>query len=77
DLAGGDSKENADITRKIFAGEKGPKRDVVVLNASAALVVAGKAKDFNEGISLAQTSIDSGAAAAKLEKLAKYTQENG
>ena len=77
DLAGGDSEENADITRKILAGEKGPKRDVVVLNASAALVAAGKAKDFNEGISLAQTSIDSGAAAAKLEKLVRYTQENG
>ncbi len=77
DLAGGDPEENAEITRKILAGEKGPKRDVVVLNASAALVAAGKARDFNEGISLAQTSIDSGAAAAKLEKLAKYTQENG
>lgn len=77
DLAGGDSEENAGITRKILAGEKGPKRDVVVLNASAALVAAGKAKDFKEGISLAETSIDSGAAAAKLEKLAKYTQENG
>ncbi len=48
-----------------------------MLNASAALVAAGKAKDFNEGISLAQTSIDSGAAAAKLEKLVRYTQENG
>lgn len=77
DLAGGNPEENADITRKILAGEKGPKRDVVVLNASAALVAAGKAKDFNEGISLAQTSIDSGAAAAKLEKLVRYTQENG
>ncbi|NQT10693.1 MAG: anthranilate phosphoribosyltransferase [Desulfobacteraceae bacterium] len=77
DLAGGDSEENAEITRKILAGEKGPKRDVVVLNASAALVAAGKAKDFNEGISLAQTSIDSGAAAEKLEKLVRYTQENG
>lgn len=77
DLAGGDSEENAEITRKILAGEKGPKRNVVVLNASAALVAAGKAKDFKEGISLAQTSIDSGAAALKLEKLARYTQENG
>ncbi len=48
-----------------------------MLNASAALVAAGKARDFNEGISLAKTSIDSGAAAAKLEKLVRYTQENG
>lgn len=77
DLAGGDSEENAGITRKILAGEKGPKRDVVVLNASAALVAAGKAKDFKEGISLAEISIDSGVAAEKLEKLARYTQENG
>jgi len=77
DLAGGDPEENAGITRKILAGEKGPKRDVVVLNASAALVAAGKANDFKEGISLAKTSIDSGAAAAKLEKLVRYTQENG
>ncbi|MBU4344822.1 MAG: anthranilate phosphoribosyltransferase [Desulfobacteraceae bacterium] len=77
DLAGGDSEENAGITRRIFAGEKGPKRDVVLLNASAALIAAGKAKDFKEGISLAETSIDSGAAAEKLEKLARYTQENG
>ncbi|MDI6687387.1 MAG: anthranilate phosphoribosyltransferase [Desulfobacterales bacterium] len=77
DMLGGDSQKNAEITSKILEGEKSPRRDVVVLNASAALVAAGKAKDFKEGISLAETSIDSGAAAAKLEKLARYTQENG
>ncbi|MDO9567415.1 MAG: anthranilate phosphoribosyltransferase [Candidatus Desulfaltia sp.] len=77
DMLGGDSQKNAEITSKILEGEKGPRRDVVVLNASAALVAAGKANDFKEGISLAETSIDSGAAAAKLEKLARYTQENG
>lgn len=77
DLTGGDPEMNAEITRKIFNGEKGPKRNVVLINASAALVAAGKAKDFEEGISLAKASIDSGSAAAKLEKLAKYTQENG
>ena len=77
DMLGGDSQKNAGITRKILEGEKGPRRDVVLLNASAALVAVGKAVDFNEGISLAQTSIDSGAAAAKLEKLVRYTQENG
>ncbi|RZB29881.1 MAG: anthranilate phosphoribosyltransferase [Desulfobacteraceae bacterium Eth-SRB1] len=76
DMLGGDSQKNAKITRKILEGEKGPRRDVVLLNASAALVAVGKAVDFKEGISLAETSIDSGAAAAKLEKLAKYTQEN-
>lgn len=77
DMLGGDSQKNAKITRKILGGEKGPRRDVVLLNASAALVAVGKAVDFKEGISLAETSIDTGAAAAKLEKLAKYTQENG
>ena len=77
DMLGGDSQKNAGITRKILEGEKGPRRDVVLLNASAALVAVGKAVDFKEGISLAQTSIDSGAAAAKLEKLVRYTQENG
>ncbi|MEA3417717.1 MAG: anthranilate phosphoribosyltransferase [Thermodesulfobacteriota bacterium] len=77
DMLGGDSQKNANITRKILEGEKGPRRDVVLLNASAALVAVGKAVDFKEGISLAQTSIDSGAAAAKLEKLVRYTQENG
>ena len=77
DMLGGDSQKNAGITRKILEGEKGPRRDVVLLNASAALVAVGKAVDFKEGISMAQTSIDSGAAAAKLEKLVRYTQENG
>ncbi len=77
DLIGGDPEMNAEITREIFNGEKGPKRNVVLINASAALVAAGKAKDFEEGISLAKASIDSGSAAAKLERLAGFTQENG
>lgn len=77
DLTGGDPEMNAEITREIFNGEKGPKRNVVLINASAALVAAGKAKDFEEGISLAKASIDSGSAAAKLERLAGFTQENG
>ncbi len=77
DLTGGDPEKNAEITRKIFNGEKGPKRNVVLINASAALVAAGKAKDFEEGISLAKASIDKGAAAEKLDRLAKFTQENG
>ncbi len=76
-LTGGDPEMNAEITRKIFKGEKGPKRNVVLINASAALVAAGKAKDFEEGISLAKASIDSGAAAAKLDRLTEFTKENG
>jgi len=77
ELAGGNPEENADITRKILSGEKGPKRDVVLLNASAALIAAGKAEDFEAGIFLAEESIDSGAAGEKLETLVSFTQENG
>jgi len=76
DLRGGKPEENAEITRAIFSGEMGPKRNVVLLNASAALVAAGKAKDFNEGIRLAENSIDSGKAAQKLEALIRFTREN-
>lgn len=76
-LVGGDPEENAAITRSIFQGEKGPKRDVVLLNTAVALVAAGKAADFKEGIGLAETAIDSGAAADKLRALIDFTQENG
>ncbi len=77
DLTGGDPSENAEITRKIIKGEKGPRRDVVVLNASAALMSAGVAADFQEGIRLAEASIDNGSAAKKMEGLIRFTQENG
>lgn len=77
DLAGGSPEENAEITRSILKGEKGPRRDIVLLNASAALVTAGKAEDFKVGIRLAEDSIDKGQAAEKLEALVRFTQENG
>lgn len=77
ELLGGNPEENAEITRKILRGEKGPKRDIVLLNTAAALVAAGHAEDFQKGIRLAEVSIDEGAAAEKLEALVKYTQENG
>jgi len=76
DLAGGDPEVNAEITKIILAGEKGPRRDVVVLNASFALVAAGKVKNFTEGILLAGKSIDSGSAMSRLENLISFTQEN-
>ena len=69
DLAGGGPEENAGFTLKVLAGEKGPRRDIVLLNASAALFVAGRAKDFKDGIELAAISIDSGAAREKLRGL--------
>ncbi len=76
DLAGGDPAANAAITTAVLAGEKGPRRDVVLLNASAALVAAGKAEDFGDGIELAGKSIDEGAAKAKLDALVQFTREN-
>ena len=77
ELRGEQPEINAEITRKVLAGVKGPKRDVVLLNASAALVASGKADDFTEGIQLAEVSIDNGAAAKKLDALVTFTQENG
>ncbi len=76
DLAGGDPQANAAITTAVLAGEKGPRRNVVLLNASAALVAAGKAQDFGDGLDLARESIDDGAAQAKLDALVQFTQEN-
>ena len=69
DLVGGTPEENAEITRRILAGEKGPKRDTVLLNAGAALVIGGKAESFADGIALAAQLIDSGKAVAVLDKL--------
>ena len=74
DIRGGDAKENADIVRAILKGEKGPKRDMVLLNAAAAFVVSGLSKDFKEGITQAEEVIDSGRALEKLDKLVMFTQ---
>ena len=76
EIAGGTPAENAQITRKILAGENGPRRDVVVVNAGAALIVAGVANDFDEGIRMAQASIDEGRARQKLEALVEFTRRN-
>ena len=70
DIAGGDAAENAAIVRSVLLGEVGPRRDVVVLNAAAALLAAGKAADLAEGVTFARDSIDSGRALAALEALA-------
>jgi anthranilate phosphoribosyltransferase len=68
DLRGGDAAEAARIARSVLAGEGGPRRDVVLLNAAAALEVAGVAADLANGIGLAAASIDEGKAAATLER---------
>jgi len=69
DIAGGNAEENAGIIRAILAGETGPRRDVVLLNAATALLAAGTADDLAAGVDLARTSIDSGRALAALDGL--------
>jgi len=69
DLRGGDAAENARIARSILAGEPGPKRDIVCMNAGAVAYVAGRAADLREGVRLAQESIDSGRAQAALDAI--------
>ena len=64
---------NRDIALEILSGEKSPRRDIVLVNASAALVAAGRASNFLEGMDLAAESIDSGAARAKLDRLAGFS----
>jgi anthranilate phosphoribosyltransferase len=76
DLFGGDAQRNAIITRNILAGEDhSPRRDVVLLNAAAALLVGGKAKTLKEGVALADESIERGAAMGVLENLVAFTQK--
>ena len=74
-LRGGDPRVNARLMRELLAGEKGPLWDLVLANASAALVVAGKANDFHEGVARAAEVLDSGAALQKLDALVAVTCE--
>jgi anthranilate phosphoribosyltransferase len=74
-LAGGTPHENAAITRDILQGRKGPKRDIVCLNAAPALVAGRKATTLQEGFLLAGQAIDSGAAAEKLARLIAFTNK--
>ncbi len=73
DISGGDAAANATIIRDILAGKRSARRDVVLLNAAAALVAAGKADHLTDALPLASKSIDSGAAAEKLEALVEFT----
>ena len=74
-LKGSDLATNARLLCRVLEGESGPYRDVVLANASAALVVAGKAADFLAGVEQARAALDSGAALAKLRALALFTQK--
>lgn len=76
DITGGSPSENAVITRKILGGEKGPKRDIVVVNAAAALMAAGVARDFSQGMKMAENAIDEGRAKLKLDELVRFTNMN-
>ena len=73
DIRGGNAQENAQIVINLLNGEKGPKRDIVLLNAGAAIYVGNKAKDLQEGIKLAAASIDNGQASKKLAQLKEFT----
>ncbi len=75
DLKGGTPEENAEITRGILKGEKGHKRNAVLLNAGASLYIAGKADSFEAGVKLAAELIDSGKAYETLEKVIKVSNE--
>src|SRR5438132_2183800 len=75
DISGGDSAANAILIRKILGGDKSPRRNVVLLNAAAALVAAGRAEHIIGALPLAAQSLDSGAAEHKLEALVRFTAE--
>jgi anthranilate phosphoribosyltransferase len=79
-ISGGDAKQNARIILNILgrsplAREHGPHRNIVLANAAAVFVAAGRAKDFLEGVSIAANSIDSGAARDRLEALVAFSQK--
>ena len=75
-MMGGDAAENAAIIRSVLNGEKSPKRDVVLLNAAAALVAAGRVDAIAEGLPMAAESIDSGAAGEKLRALVEFSNSH-
>ena len=72
-IRGGNKEDNAAITLSILKGEKGPKRDIVLMNSAVALVVGGKTEDFKAAFSIAADSIDSGMALKKLEEIKKVS----
>jgi anthranilate phosphoribosyltransferase len=72
-VAGGTPEENAAVSRAVLAGEPGPRRDLVLLNAAAAIYVGGLAADLEEGVAKAAEVVDSGAAAELVERLIAAT----
>jgi anthranilate phosphoribosyltransferase len=76
-LKGGTAKENADLLRSILSGKKGAQRDIVLMNAAAALIAGDKAATFKEGIAMAGAAIDNGKALQKLENFITFSQNPG
>lgn len=76
DLQGGSAEENARTIRRILEKGKGPKRDVVLMNAALAIIAGGKAHEWRNGIELAARSVDSGAALEKLGRLVEYSRRH-
>jgi anthranilate phosphoribosyltransferase len=74
DLKGGNHARNLEIAQAVLAGERGPQRDIVLVNSAAALVAAGKVDTFLEGMAIATVSIDSGAARRKLDELIRFSR---
>ena len=73
ELRGGSPAENAQAIRNVFAGANGGRRDAILLNAAGAIAAAGRADDLRDGLELAREAIDTGAAAARLEELARFS----
>ena len=77
EIRGGEPEENAKMLRRILGGEKGPRRDIVVMNAAAALLAGNQAPDLKQGARLAQEAIDSRRALDKLDRLVRLSQSLG
>jgi anthranilate phosphoribosyltransferase len=77
EIRGGTPQENAEMLRGILSGQRGPKRDIVIMNAAAALVAGNRASDLKEGAHIAKEAIDSGEALAKLDQIVRLSQSLG
>jgi anthranilate phosphoribosyltransferase len=75
DVPGGDPQQNAETTRRIFAGGRGAARELAVLNAGAAIYAGGRAESLEEGVRVAERVVDAGAAEAALERFVNRTRE--
>jgi anthranilate phosphoribosyltransferase len=77
DLRGGSPAENAEAVRDVFAGAGGGPHEAIVLNAAGAIAAAGHAEDLREGLELARSAVDSGAAADRLDRLVAFSRAEG